>query len=72
MGKLQIFVAVLVALLISSVSSAKMSINSDISEIEKKPYHIGAMLNSGGYFLAGQEGRCSLQLRFFNQDVGRP
>jgi hypothetical protein len=70
MGKLQIFVAVLVALLISSVSSAQEEYKFDISEIEKKPYHIGGYVEFRPAIFWMDKDAALYKLRFFNQDEG--
>ena len=70
MGKLQIFVAVLVALLISSVSSAQEEYKFDISEIEKKPYHIGGYVEFRPAIFWLDNDAALYKLRFFNQDEG--
>ena len=70
MGKLQILLAVLVALLISSVSFAEEEYKFDISEIEKKPYHIGGYVEFRPAIFWLDKDAALYKLRFFNQDEG--
>ena len=71
MGKFQILLAVLVTLLISSVSSAEDEYKFDISEIEKKPYHIGGYVEFRPAIFWLDKDAALYKLRFFNQDVGK-
>ena len=70
MGKLRTLLAVLVALLISSVSFADEEYKFDISEIEKKPYHIGGYVEFRPAIFWLDNDAALYKLRFFNQDEG--
>ena len=70
MGKFQSLLAVLVALLISSVSFADEEYKFDISEIEKKPYHIGGYVEFRPAIFWLDKDAALYKLRFFNQDEG--
>ena len=70
MGKFQSLLAVLVALLISSVSFAEDEYKFDISEIEKKPYHIGGYVEFRPAIFWLDNDAALYKLRFFNQDEG--
>jgi hypothetical protein len=70
MGKFQTLLAVLVALLISSVSFADEEYKFDISEIEKKPYYIGGYVEFRPAIFWLDNDAALYKLRFFNQDVG--
>jgi len=70
MGKLRTLLPVLVALLISSVSFADEEYKFDISEIEKKPYHIGGYVEFRPAIFWLDNNAALYKLRFFNQDEG--
>ena len=70
MGKLRTLLAVLVAFLISSVSFADEEYKFDISEIEKKPYHIGGYVEFRPAIFWLDNDAALYKLRFFNQDEG--
>jgi len=70
MGKFQSLLAVWVALLISSVSFADEEYKFDISEIEKKPYHIGGYVEFRPVIFWMDKDAALYKLRFFNQDEG--
>jgi len=70
MGKFQSLLAVLVALLISSFSFADEEYKFDISEIEKKPYHIGGYVEFRPAIFWLDNDAALYKLRFFNQDEG--
>ena len=71
MGKLRTLLAVLVALLISSVSFADEEYKFDISEIEKKPYHIGGYVEFRPAIFWLDNNAALYKLRFFNRDEGK-
>jgi hypothetical protein len=71
MRRRRFILAAALIIFFSSISSAEEEYKFDISEIEKKPYHIGGYVEFRPVLLVLDRDAALYKLRFFNRDEGK-
>jgi len=71
MGRRRFILAAVLIIFFSSISFAEEEYKFDISEIEKKPYHIGGYVEFRPVLFVLDRDAALYKLRFFNRDEGR-